>query len=610
MLSVKDRHTLSFLFNKYLVGRWKAVVFVVVANTIIGFLLSLRPLVLSPAIDAFSATRGEPATTLAELTLNNIGPTILNVLGIGYENVMSIGVMIVVLFMSITVLIAIAGLLAQFFMVRIKSMIAHDMTRDIHRHVLSLPLGFFNANKIGDLVSRLTQDVNKTSNSIDIFTRGILTSVGQVTVSAVVLFKTDVGLTATVIGIGSIHMLITRLLQNRMRSGSKELMDSIGSVTAGLTESIIGIRVIKSFAAEKYESDKISKAVGIYKDVLIRFGMFKYYEVPLRMLADALVVCVVLIIIFNEVLNQQLTPAGAAMFLYLSQQLSAPLGKLFSTYLGLHNMLGGAARLIEIFETKNKVKDGDRNVNELENSILIKDIVFGYDSNQPVLKNITLEIKKGEMVALVGPSGAGKSTITDLLLRLYDVDTGAVEYDGINIKEFRQGEYRRKFGVVAQECLLFNDSIRRNIILNREENEEYLEHATWAANLDEFIKELPDGLDTLVGDRGVKLSGGQRQRVALARAIYSHPSILILDEATSALDSESEKVVQESIDRISKEITMIVVAHRLSTIVHADKIVLLKGGEIEAFGPHEQLVKSSPTYQRLYQLQFQDKSEI
>ncbi|MFW2437773.1 MAG: ABC transporter ATP-binding protein [Arenicellales bacterium] len=604
MLSIKDRHTLSFLFNKYLVGRWKAVLFVVVANIVIGFLLSLRPLVLAPAIDTFSATRAEPANSLADLTLNNIGPTILNVLGLGYEDVMSIGVMIIVLFISITVLIATAGFLAQFFMVRIKAMIAHDMTRDIHRHILSLPLGFFTEHKIGDLVSRLTQDVNKTSNSIDIFARGILTSLGQVTVSAVVLFKTDVGLTATVIGIGSIHMLITRLLQNRMRSGSKELMESIGSVSAGLTETIIGIRVIKSFAAEKYESDKISKAVRMYKDVLIRFGMLKYYEVPLRMLADAVVVCVVLIIIFNEVLNQQLTPAGAAMFLYLSQQLSAPLGQLFSTYLGLHNILGGAARLIEIFETRNKVKDGERKISELGNSIQIRDVAFGYDSNQPVLKNISLEINKGEMVALVGPSGAGKSTFTDLLLRLYDVESGVIEYDGINIKDFRQGEYRRKFGVVAQECLLFNDSIRRNIILNRTENEDDLAHAIWAANLEQFAKELPDGLDTHVGDRGVRLSGGQRQRVALARAIYSHPSILILDEATSSLDSESERVVQEAIDRISKEITMIVVAHRLSTIVHADKIVLLKGGMIEAVGPHAEIIKSSPTYQKLYRLQF------
>ncbi len=608
MLSVKDRQTLSFLFNKYLIGRWKSVIFVVIANIVIGFLLSLRPLVLAPAIDTFSATRAEPAISFAELTLNNIGPTILSVVGLGYGEVMNIAVMIIVLFMSITVLIATGGYLAQFIMIRIKAMIAHDMTRDIHRHVLSLPLGFFNNQKTGDLVSRLTQDVNKTSNSIDVFARGILTSFGQVIVSAVVLFKTDVGLTATVIGIGSIHILITRLLQSRMRSGSKELMDSIGLVSAGLTETIIGIRVIKSFAAEKYESEKISKAVSTYKDAMIRFGMLKYYEVPLRMLADALVVSIVLVIIFNEVLNQQLTPAGAAMFLYLSQQLSAPLGKLFSTYLGLHNMLGGAARLMEIFETRNKMEDGEREISVLTDSLLIKNVVFGYDSNQPVLKNITLEIKKGETVALVGPSGAGKSTITDLILRLYDVDSGVIEYDGINIKKFRQGEYRRKFGVVAQECLLLNDSIRKNIILNRTDNEDDLAHATWAANLDTFIKELPNGLDTIVGDRGVRLSGGQRQRVALARAIYSHPSILILDEATSSLDSESERVVQEAIDRISKEITMIVVAHRLSTIVHAEKIVLIKGGTIEASGPHNEIIKSSPTYHRLYQLQFHNNN--
>lgn len=607
MLSVQDRHTLSFLFNKYLVVRWKAVVFVVLANLIIGFMLSARPLVLSPAIDVFSSTRAMPANSLSELTLNNIGPSILNVVGLGYDEVMNVAVMIVILFILITVLIALTGLIAQFVMVRIKAMIAHDMTRDVHQHLLSLSLRFFNKHKTGDLVSRLTADVNKTSNSIDVLTRGFLTSIGQITVSAAILFRTDMALAATVIAIGSIHLFITKLLQKRIRSGSNEFMASLGSVSSGITESIIGIRVIKSFAAEKYELKKNSKYIGLYRDVLIRFGMMKYYEEPLRLLADAIVVSAVVIIVFIEVTNNTLTPAGAAMFLYLSQQLSTPLGHLFKTYLGLHNMLGGATRLLEILETKKSEEDGDIKVEELENSIIVQNVTFGFDKSRPVLKDLNIEIKKGDMVALVGPSGSGKSTLTDLILRLYDVDAGEIKYNDINIKNYKQGEYRRKFGVVAQECLLFNDTIKRNIILNRPESEEHLSHAIWAANLDEFIQSLPDGIDTFVGDRGVRLSGGQRQRLALARAIYNHPSILILDEATSALDSESEKVVQEAIDRISKEITMIVVAHRLSTIVHADKIILIKDGAIEASGPHDELIKLSPTYRKLYELQFQDK---
>jgi ABC-type multidrug transport system fused ATPase/permease subunit len=230
-------------------------------------------------------------------------------------------------------------------------------------------------------------------------------------------------------------------------------------------------------------------------------------------------------------------------------------------------------------------------------------VSFAHESGRPVLTDVSLEVRRGETVAIVGPSGSGKTTLADLVLRLFDVGAGAIRYDGVDIRDFTQASYRGHFGVVAQEALLFNASVRDNVAFHRPVDPEALAHALWAANAEEFVRELPQGLDTLLGDRGVRLSGGQRQRIAIARAIYARPSLLVLDEATSALDSDAEREVQKAIDRIGRETTIIVIAHRLSTIVHADRIVVLNRGRIEAVGPHPYVLEASPTYRRLHALQ-------
>ncbi len=609
MLSKRDWRTIRFLFLRFLAPSWKTIIVIVVANVIIGFMFTVRPLVLAPAVDTFAEVRAEPAQGFEDLTLNNVGSTILAAFDVDYKDVMKIGMGIVVLFIVITVLIAALSLFAQFLLIRLQSKLIRDMTVAVHRHLLMLPLGYFYQHKAGDLVSRLRRDVTSTSGALDNIVRGFLTSLAQVVVSAFILFRTDALLAAIVIGLGSMHMAITRALKNKVKAGSKQMAQKAGAVNASLFESIIGIRVIKSFAVENYESEKVRRTVDIFRDAMIRFRMLRYYEVPLRMLVDAVVVGVVILIVFYAVKNGRFTLAGAAMFLYLSQQLSMPIGDLFGKFLGLHSLLGGAERVIEIFDTESSMKDGAHRVQDLRKDISVNHITFGYQKDRPVLCDVSLAVKRGEMLALVGPSGAGKSTLTDLILRLYDVDEGTITYEGVDIREFDQGDYRRKFGVVAQECLLFNGSVRENIVLNRVDDKENLAHAIWAANAKEFIKDLPYGLDTVVGDRGIKLSGGQRQRIAIARAIYNYPSILVLDEATSALDSESERAVQEAIDRVSKEMTTIVIAHRLSTIVHANKIVLLNQGRVEAIGPHATLLQVSTTYRRLYQLQFREITE-
>jgi ABC-type multidrug transport system fused ATPase/permease subunit len=285
-------------------------------------------------------------------------------------------------------------------------------------------------------------------------------------------------------------------------------------------------------------------------------------------------------------------------------------GNLGGAYTQMQSALAASARLRELFALTSEVPDGTEEVDGFTDRIALNDVTFAYD-DEPVLDKVSLEIGQGELVALVGPSGGGKSTLADLILRFYDPTRGRVTIDGRDLRRLRQESYRRLFGVVSQEALLFNATIRDNIAYGRGGlSEEDIVRAARIANAHDFIAEFPAGYDTVVGDRGVRLSGGQRQRVAIARAIVGRPPVLILDEATSALDSESERLVQQAIDRVIQGATSIVIAHRLSTVLHADKIVVLNRGQVEAVGRHAELLASSETYARLYRLQFAEAEPL
>jgi subfamily B ATP-binding cassette protein MsbA len=438
----------------------------------------------------------------------------------------------------------------------------------------------------------------------------MIQSLAQISVTLYILFRTDTLFTFALFFLGSIHLLITKMLGDKVKKSAAGLADKLGLLSANLFETLLGIRLIKSFVAEKFDSNKIIASANLFRNDEIRFTITRHVEEPLRIIADALIIGIVLILAFYAVIHGRLTLQAAMMFFYLSQQLLGPLANLANQFLGLQNMIGASKTVVDIFNTKNTIINGPKEAGKFNDKIVFKDVCFSYEPNRPILKNINLTIHKGEMLALVGPSGSGKSTIIDLILRFYDLEKGIIYYDGNDIRTFNQFSYRKYFGVVSQESLLFNATIKENIIYNRPENHNDLDHAIWAANAEEFIKDLPSGLDTLVGDRGIRLSGGQKQRVGIARAIYSHPSILLLDEATSALDSESEKTVQEAINRIIKNMTAIVIAHRLSTITHADKIVVLTSGEVEAIGTHDFVYQQSPTYRNLYNIQYESLNKM
>jgi len=606
----EDLKPAYILFKRFLQPFWKQVIVVATLSVIVGMGLSLRPLVIAPALDAFVDTQVEPANSIADISLNNLGPTLLSMFNLEDRNILNIGLVVAGLYFSATLIIALIDLIAFSIVIRVRTAILSNMTIALHKHMLTLPLAYFLKAKSGDLVSRLTYDVAKTTNALDRIALGLLKSSAQIIITFAILLKTDPVFTLAVIILGSLHMVVTKILGNRVKEKAKLATENTGRMGSSLLETFLGIRLIKSFAAEKHDANRVADVARSLSEHRKRLAITKYYEVPMRLVVDAVLICAVLLLVFYAVSENRLTLSAAGLFFLLSQRLNGPFTEFFSSLLSLQEMLGIADRVVQSFATKNRMKRGTKKVASLENSIVLQNVSYEYVKDTPVLKNISLDIKKGEMLAMVGSSGSGKSTLADLVLRLHDVTDGSITYDGVDIREFGQRSFRRQFGVVAQECLLFNCSIRENIIFNSSDDEKKLKHAIWVANAEKFIREMPDGVDTLVGDRGIRLSGGQRQRIAIARAIYSQPSILILDEATSALDTESERAVQDAISRVSKEVTSIVIAHRLSTITHADKIVVLKDGKVEATGTHDELLNKSQTYKNLYRMQFLDSADF
>lgn len=597
---------LVFLLNKFAKKYWQASILLVVLSVVTGFILTIQPLVLAPALDIMVVSKAKPASFFSELTLSNLGPTMLKAANIEHANMFHIIVVVLIAYVLISIIAAILSFLSYLMAMWLRTRIASDMYRELQSHILSLPLSFFQKHKTGDLVSRFTQDVTGTAYSIDSATRGILQSAIQVIVSVMVLFWTDAFLALATIVISSAHMLITRLLSDRIKTRMTEQYESIGMIGSTLQEMFLTIRIIKSFAAEKFEKQRFGIDVKNVQHKTMRYVFSKHIEEPLRLMTDAIAIAVLIMMAFYALSQGRLTVSGFALFLVMGRQVIAPISMMASHVLAVSGMLGCAARVIEIFDVKNVLSDGTEEAMPLDDKISLRDVSFAYEKNRTVLENVTLEIKRGELVAIVGPSGAGKSTLADIILRLYDPLSGQVTWDGRDLREFTQESYRKNFGVVPQEALLLNTSVRENITYGRRADEDRIAKAIEIANADDFINALPQGLETLVGDRGIRLSGGQRQRIAIARAIYDQPCVLIMDEATSSLDSESERAVQTAIDRVIHQMTAVVIAHRLSTILNADKIVVIKNGRIEAMGPHARLLEKSVTYKHLFELQFRE----
>lgn len=484
-----------------------------------------------------------------------------------------------------------------------------DIRTQLYNHLQQMSLGFFVDRRVGELVSRISSDVTvvRTTlvNNVNTLLQQSLVMVGAI----ILMFVFNWRLTMFIVALIPLIVLIGFAFGFYLRRISTEVQDELASATVVTEEVFQGIREVKSFAREDYEIQRHDNAMGKAFNAAVRLLRVRSIFGPVTGFLAFGGLSLVLWFGGREVLAERLTVGELISFLIYGLTVAGSFASLVGLYTQLQEAIGATRRVFGILDTPPAVEDKDDaiEIQSAEGRITFDNVVFSYDERQEVLKGIKLDVAPGEVLALVGPSGAGKSTMFNLIPRFYDPTDGVIRLDGQDLRDVTQRSLRQQIGIVPQETMLFGGSIRENIRYGRlEASEEEIVEAAKAANAHEFIVDLPDGYETLVGERGVKLSGGQRQRVAIARAILKDPRILLLDEATSSLDSESEHLVQEALARLMQNRTTIIIAHRLSTIRIADRIATLRKGELVELGTHDELMALNGLYARLYDMQFNE----
>jgi len=495
--------------------------------------------------------------------------------------------------------------LAMFFMAPIRNGIVRDIRSDLYNHYLDLPLSFHSDERKGDLISRITSDVQEMEysilNVIEVIFKAPLLIIGSLGfmlyISPKLTLFTLVLLFFTAFVIGSIARALKRQ--------SSEVQSRLSNINSHVEESLGGIRVVKAFRAKEYLKDKFEQDNTAYHNAINRLLRRRDLSSPLSEFLGISVVAVLLWYGSNLVFTNELLPETFFAFVFAFYNVIEPAKSFSSAYYNIQKGLAASDRIEEIMQTDNEELDQLETIDKtsFDQSLKMDNLSFSYEKDNPVLKDIYLEINKGEKIALVGASGSGKTTLVDLIVRFFEPNSGVITIDGIATSKMDRNALRKLFGIVTQDALLFNETILNNIKFNRQASIAEVHHAALIANAHDFINQLPNGYETNVGDQGVKLSGGQKQRITIARAILENPSILILDEATSSLDSESERMVQEALDRIMTDKTAIIIAHRLSTIKNADRIVVLEKGRIVDIGTHENLINKEGVYKRLISMQ-------
>jgi subfamily B ATP-binding cassette protein MsbA len=404
-------------------------------------------------------------------------------------------------------------------------------------------------------------------------------------------------------------ILVGVVFGRRLQRLATAAQDRIADTTVTLEEMLSGIRVVKSFAREAFEKGRFQQDVeAAYQTAMQRVRVRSVF-IPLISFLGFGALTFLLWYGGRQVIAGTLTPGELVAFLFYMMMVAGPLGEFAGLYARVREALGAGRRLFEILDAESEPLETPDAVvpSALSGRVRFEDVSFGYQPDQPILKSICLEVQPGEMIAIVGPSGVGKTTLVNLLPRFYDATVGAIEIDGVDLRRYNLRALREQMGLVPQETFLFGGTVRENIAYGRmDASSADLEAAARAANAHDFIQAFPDGYETLVGEKGVKLSMGQRQRIAIARMLLKDPRILILDEATSSLDSESERLVQEALERLTRGRTSFVIAHRLSTIQRADRIVVLQNGQIVELGSHAELLAKGGVYEHLWSLQFAD----
>ncbi|HHE7037402.1 TPA: SAV1866 family putative multidrug efflux ABC transporter [Staphylococcus aureus] len=485
--------------------------------------------------------------------------------------------------------------------------ILYDIRKKLYNHLQALSARFYANNQVGQVISRVINDVEQTKDFILTGLMNIWLDCITIIIALSIMFFLDVKLTLAALFIFPFYILTVYVFFGRLRKLTRERSQALAEVQGFLHERVQGISVVKSFAIEDNEAKNFDKKNTNFLTRALKHTRWNAYSFAAINTVTDIGPIIVIGVGAYLAISRSITVGTLAAFVGYLELLFGPLRRLVASFTTLTQSFASMDRVFQLIDEDYDIKNGvgAQPIEIKQGRIDIDHVSFQYNDNEaPILKDINLSIEKGETVAFVGMSGGGKSTLINLIPRFYDVTSGQILIDGHNIKDFLTGSLRNQIGLVQQDNILFSDTVKENILLGRPTaTDEEVVEAAKMANAHDFIMNLPQGYDTEVGERGVKLSGGQKQRLSIARIFLNNPPILILDEATSALDLESESIIQEALDVLSKDRTTLIVAHRLSTITHADKIVVIENGHIVETGTHRELIAKQGAYEHLYSIQ-------
>lgn len=514
-----------------------------------------------------------------------------------------------VIVIGLSAIKGISRYIQEYFIKTSGQLVVQDLRNDLYDHTLDLSMGYFSKSPVGNIISRILNDVGMLQKSaadeLVVVVREGLTLVGLIGL----LFYNDWRLALVAFTVLPIALIPASQIGRRIKKYVRKSLANISNLTSILQESFSGIKVVKAFGTEEAEQHKFHSENKDYYQRMKKVIRYDSATAPIMELLSSFGAAGVLWYGIHRVMVGDITKGALMSFIAAMGMMYGPMKRLIKTNNILQKAIGAAERVFEMLDTPCDIVDAD-NAFALPRSqghVSFSNVQFSYDDNEPVLRDFTVDVAPGKMIALVGASGAGKSTLIGLLARFYDPTSGVICIDGHDITKVTQNSLKQQIALVDQETFLFHDTLYNNIRYSRfDATDEEVEDAAKMAYAHDFINEMPEGYQTQIGDRGVRLSGGQRQRICIARAILRDAPILLLDEATSALDTESETVVQKALANLMKERTTFVIAHRLSTIMHADEILVMADGSLVERGSHQQLMAENGTYRRLHDLQFRD----
>lgn len=515
--------------------------------------------------------------------------------------------------LSIVVIFVIRGIAfygQSYLMSYVGQRVIIDIRRAVFTKLQRLSMSFYDKNKTGTIMSYVTNDVSAlqgalVDNVVEMITESVI-----LIASIVMMIYLDWKLFLVTFGTFPFVLGFIDIFGKRIRKSGSRIQEAAADITSVLQETVSSARVIKSFVRENYEVARFDKENMNNFRANMKNAQLMATLTPTIEFVAAIGVTIILWYGGNSVINGEITAGSLVAFLTYAVNISNPIKRLSRVIGNIQKALAAAQRVFDVLDLPETIKDAEnaKLLPPAKGQVSFKNVSFSYNPGEQVISNISFDVKPGQMIAFVGPSGAGKSTVASLLPRFYDVDKGSITIDGEDLRGVTLDSLREQVGIVPQETVLFNGTVYDNILYGRlDATKEEVEAAAKAANAHNFIMELPQGYETRMGDRGMNISGGQRQRISIARAILKNPQILILDEATSALDTESERVVQEALDRLMVGRTSFVIAHRLSTIKNADRIMVLEKGQLVEQGTHDELMEMNGLYAHLYQIQYRSK---